>query len=88
VVNPTDFEKLSKLPEPEKAELDLAVKIVKDLSGEFDITEFKDTYMERVQEMVNQKIKGEKITVKKAPEVEAKSLMTALRDTLKQLEQK
>jgi DNA end-binding protein Ku len=88
VVDPRDFEKVGKLPQPQKAELDLAVKIVNDLSGEFDITEFEDTYMQRVQKLVEQKMKGEKITVEKPPEVEAKGLMVALRETLKQLEQK
>lgn len=87
VVDPRDFEKLGKLEEPQKAELDLAVKIVSDLSGDFDISEFQDTYLQRVQKLVEEKIKGEKITVEKAPEVEAKGLMAALRDTLKQLEQ-
>jgi DNA end-binding protein Ku len=87
VVDPRDFEKLGKLEEPNKAELDMAVKIVSDLSGDFDITEFKDTYMEKVQKLVEEKLKGETITVEKAPEVEAKGLMVALRETLKQLEQ-
>jgi DNA end-binding protein Ku len=88
VVDPHDFEKLEKLTEPQKSELDLAIKIVKDLSGDFDITEFQDTYMKRVQKLVEQKLKGEKITVEKAPEIEAKDLMVALRETLKQLEKK
>ena len=88
VVNPQDFEQLHKLETPQKAELDLAIKIVKDLSGEFDMTEFKDTYMEKVQHLVEQKMKGEKITVEKYPEVEVKGLMVALRETLKLLEQK
>ena len=88
VVDPQDFEKLGKLKEPEKAELDLAVKIVKDLSGEFDITEFQDTYLKKVEELVKQKLKGEKIVVEKPIEAEAKGLMVALRETLKQLEQK
>jgi DNA end-binding protein Ku len=87
VVDPHDFEKLGKIEEPQKAELDLAVKIVKDLSGDFDITEFQDTYMQRIQKLVEEKIKGEKITVEKAPQVEAKGLMASLRETLKQLEQ-
>jgi DNA end-binding protein Ku len=86
VVDPRDFEKLGELPEPEKAELDLAVKIVSDLSGDFDITEFQDTYQKKVQELVAQKMKGEKIKVEKVPEEQAKSLMVALRETLKQLE--
>jgi DNA end-binding protein Ku len=86
VVDPQDFEDLHNLKEPEKAELDLAVKIVTDLSGEFDITEFEDTYMKKVEELVAQKLKGEKVHVEKPAEVEAKSLMVALRETLKQLE--
>jgi DNA end-binding protein Ku len=88
VVDPRDFEKLGKLETPQKAELDLAVKIVTDLSGEFDISEFKDTYRERVQRLVEQKAKGEKITIEQPPQIEAKGLMTALRETLKQLETK
>jgi DNA end-binding protein Ku len=87
VVNPQDFEDIHKLKEPEKAELDLAVKIVTDLSGEFDISEFEDTYQKKVQALVEQKLKGEKIKVEKPPEEEAKGLMVALRETLKQLEQ-
>ncbi len=88
VVDPRDFEKLSKLPEPQKTELNLAIKIVTDLSGDFDITEFQDSYMQRIRELVKQKMKGETITVERAPEIEAKNLMIALRETLKQLEKK
>jgi len=85
---PTRFEEIQKLKEPEKTELDMAIKIVSDLSGEFDINEFEDTYMKRVEELIAQKVKGEKIHIEKPPEVEAKGLMVALRETLKQLEQK
>ena len=88
VVNPQDFEDLHKLKEPEKTELDMAGKIVKDLTGDFDICEFQDSYMKRVEEIIAQKVKGEKVHIEKPPEVEAKGLMVALRETLKQLEQK
>jgi DNA end-binding protein Ku len=88
VVDPQDFEKLGKLPQTEKAELDLAIKIVNDLSGEFDISEFEDTYQKKVEALVAKKLKGEKIIVEKPLEAEAKNLMAALRETLKQLEQK
>jgi len=87
VVDPSGFEELGKLKEPEKVELDMAIKIVNELSGEFDITEFEDTYMRKVEAMISQKRKGEKIQVEKIPEVEAKGLMAALRETIKQLEQ-
>jgi DNA end-binding protein Ku len=86
VIDPSGFEDLKKLEEPSKAELDLAIKIVTDLSGEFDITEFEDTYRKKVEELVKRKMKGEKIQVQRAPEVEVKGLMVALRETIKQLE--
>jgi DNA end-binding protein Ku len=88
VVDPQDFEDVHKLKAPEKSELEMAVKIVTDLSGDFDISEFEDSYMKRVKELIAQKVKGEKIHIEKPPEVEAKGLMIALRETLKQLEQK
>jgi non-homologous end joining protein Ku len=59
-VNPQDFEEIHKLKEPQKGELDLAIKIISDLSGEFDITEFEDTYQKKVEALVAQKLKGEK----------------------------
>ena len=86
VVDPQGFEDLKKLKTPDKAELDLAVKIVTDLSGEFDINEFEDNYKRKVEELIEKKLKGEKIKVEKPVSEEAKGLMVALRETLKQLE--
>jgi DNA end-binding protein Ku len=88
VVDPKGFEELQKLKEPEKNELGLAVKIIDDLSGEFDITEYKDQYRQKVEEILKKKLKGEKVIVEKPPEEEVKGLMVALRETLKQLERK
>jgi DNA end-binding protein Ku len=88
VVDPQEFEEVKDLKTPEKAELDLAVKIVTDLSGEFDITEYKDTYRLKVEELIAKKLKGEKIVVEKPAEEEVKGLMVALRETLRQLEKK
>jgi DNA end-binding protein Ku len=88
VVDPQGFEELKKLKEPEKAELDLAVKIVTDLSGDFDITEYQDRYKQKVEELIKKKLKGETVVVEKPAEEEVNGLMVALRDTLKQLEKK
>jgi DNA end-binding protein Ku len=89
IADPQVFEELKKLKEPEKAELDLAVKIITDLSGEFDITDYKDQYREKVEELIQKKLKGERIIVEKPlKKEEAKELMTALRETLKQMEKK
>jgi DNA end-binding protein Ku len=88
VVNPQGFEELKKLKDPEKTELDLAVKIITDLSGEFDMTEYKDSYKQKVEQLIKKKLKGEKVIVEKPVEEEVKGLMVALRETLKQLEKK
>ena len=89
VADPRSLEELKQLKEPEKAELDLAVKIITDLGGEFDITEYRDNYREKVEELIQKKLKGERIVVEKpVVKEEAKELMAALRDTLKQLERK
>jgi len=69
--------------------LALAVKIITDLSGEFDITEYRDNYREKVEALIQKKLKGERIVVEKpVVKEEAKELMSALRETLKQLEKK
>jgi DNA end-binding protein Ku len=88
VVDPQGFEELKKLKAPEKAELDIAVKIVSDLSGEFDITEYQDRYKQKVEELIKKKLKGETVVVEKPAEEEVKGLLVSLRDTLKQLEEK
>lgn len=88
VVDPSRFEELQDLKKPEKSELDLAKKIINDLSGEFDINEYKDSYRRRVEEIIKKKLKGETITVEKPPKEEVKGLMEALQQTLKQLEKK
>jgi DNA end-binding protein Ku len=88
VVDPHVMEDLKKLKTPDKTELDIAVKIITELSGEFDVTKYKDTYREKVKEIIDKKMKGEKIVVEKPVKEEAKELMAALRETLLQLEKK
>jgi DNA end-binding protein Ku len=88
VVDPQGFEELKKLKEPEKGELDLAIKIVSDLSGEFDISEYQDRYKQKVEELIKKKRKGETIVIERPAKEEVKGLMVALKETLKQLEKK
>jgi DNA end-binding protein Ku len=85
VVDPSNFEELKALKEPEKKEVDLAKKIIADLSGEFDISEYRDAYAERIRELIAKKLKGETIVAEKPVKEEAKQLMVALQETLKQL---
>jgi len=88
VADPRKMDELKNLKTPEKAELDMAIKIITELSGEFDITDYKDSYRQKVEELIQKKIKGEKIVVQAPVKEEAKELMAALRETLKQLEKK
>jgi DNA end-binding protein Ku len=85
IADPNDLEELKRLKEPNREELDLAVKIVNDLTGEFEISAYEDDYMERVRELIQKKMKGETITVEQPPKEEAKKLMVALQETLRQL---
>ena len=86
VVDPRTVKGIQSLQEPTNDELELAMKIIENLIGEFDITEYKDTYKDRVDKLVKQKMKGETITVEEARTEEVKELMTALQETLAQLQ--
>jgi DNA end-binding protein Ku len=88
VADPRSLEELKELKVPKKEELDLAKKIIADLSGEFDIAEYKDTYVQKIEDLLKKKMKGEIIVPEKPVKEEAKELMVALQETLKQLKKK
>lgn len=85
VVNPGDLEELSLLQKPGKKEMELAEKIIKDLSGEFDITEYKDGYREKMEKLIEMKMKGEIVVAEVPRKEEARELMVALQETIRQL---
>jgi DNA end-binding protein Ku len=88
VADPSNLEELKDLKEPNKEQLAMAERIISDLSGEFNIEEYKDTYKEKIEELIDKKLKGETIVVEKPVKEEAKELMVALQETLKQLKKK
>ncbi len=85
VTNPIDMEELATLKAPPKKEMELAGKIIKELSGEFDITEYKDGYREKMEKLIEMKMKGEIIVAEVPKKEEVKELMVALQETIKQL---
>lgn len=87
VTNPGDMEDLAALKKPPKKEMELAEKIIKELSGEFDITDYKDGYRERMEKLIEMKMKGEVIVAEVPKKEEVKELMVALQETIKQLAQ-
>jgi len=88
VASPEAFEAITRLPVPREAELELARRIISDLSGDFSIADYHDTYREAVEKIVNKKLAGEKIVYESPHPEEAKELMQALKETLAALQGK
>lgn len=87
VLDPAGVEELKDLPQPKEEEMELAGVIVDKLSGDLDLSVYKDEYRERVEEMVRAKIAGEVIKIEKREgRPAAKSLMEALKETAESLE--
>ncbi len=87
VIDPGDMEELKDLKKPAKKEMELAEKIIRDLSGEFDITEYKDGYRIRMEKLIEQKMKGEFVVAEVPKKEEVRELMAALQETIKQMSQ-
>ncbi|HUK37636.1 MAG TPA: Ku protein [Methanomicrobiales archaeon] len=85
VIDPASFGELAGLAAPAGKQLDLAKKIITDLTGELDISEYHDTYRERVLAIIEKKRSGETIRVEKPRAAEVKELMAALEETVAKL---
>ncbi len=85
VLDPASFEGLAALPAPSGKQLELAKRIIADLTGDLDITEYQDTYRERVLALIGKKRAGETIKVEKPKAAEVKELMAALEETVAKL---
>jgi DNA end-binding protein Ku len=80
------FRELSDLPVPDEREMVLARQIVDGLSGDLDLSTYRDLYREKLEELIQAKM-GEFVPVaeKKRERPPAKSLMEALRMTAESL---
>jgi DNA end-binding protein Ku len=76
------FEELDKNVEVRDAELKMARQLIQQLSGEFDPEQFADEYRARLEELVEQKVEGQEITVAAEPEEEPTKVVD-LMDALK-----
>ncbi len=77
-----DFKELT-LPEKtavKPAELQMAISLINQLSGKFDISQYKDTYNAELLKLIEAKAKGQKIT---APEM--KVVHSKTKDLMEQL---
>lgn len=69
----------------QKAEVDLAEQFMKQLTGKFDPSQFKDEYQDRVEQLVEQKAAGAEIEVekpRKKPPAKVVDLMDALKESM------
>jgi DNA end-binding protein Ku len=88
LMDPQLFPALQDLAEPGERELDLAMQIIKSLSGELDLKGYKDKYRERIEALVKSKMAGTVVIAeKKRARPPAKSLMEALRLTAESLKE-
>ena len=85
VTDPGQIEVLTAIRALGTKELSLAGKIVSDLSGEFEIGDYHDTYRERIEALIQSKMTGTTYHVEKPKAAEVRDLMSALEETLARL---
>jgi DNA end-binding protein Ku len=75
-----------KIPDaaPKPPELKMAITLIDQLTGKFDISNYKDTYSEELMKMIEAKAKGKKIPVPEMKVVhsDSKDLMEQLKASL------
>jgi len=75
-----------KIPDAESkaAELKMAIALIEQLTGPFDISAYKDTYTDELMKLINAKAKGKKLTIPALRIVHSKSsdLMAQLKASL------
>jgi len=70
-------------------ELEIAEKLIENLTTEFDPSKYKDEYRENLRTLINQKIQGKEIKISpEAPEKSIIDLMEALQASLKETKKK
>lgn len=83
-IRPTEELALPSKTVVKPAELKMAIALVDQLSGKFDITGYKDTYTESLMKVINAKAKGKKTVapVMKVVHSKAKDLMEQLKASI------
>jgi DNA end-binding protein Ku len=83
VIQPESIEELTAVDgevKTTKRELDMAKQLIESLSGDFDPSEYRDEYRDRVLDLIERKAAGETITIEEpvAEQKEVPDLMAAL----------
>ena len=65
-------------------ELDLAIKLIESMKGDFEPNKYKDEYQDRIKKAIDEKLDGKKITkIKRNSKKQINDLMKALEKSLK-----
>lgn len=89
IKNIEELEEIKHLIPIREDELKLASLLIQKLSAEkFDLSKFKDTFTEKLKELIKAKIEGKEFKVEEKPSEEAKSLMEALKKSVEEIEEK
>jgi DNA end-binding protein Ku len=87
VLSPMSFPEFSAGKPPAKRDLELAIRIIGDLSGDFAISDYHDRARDNIEKLIRSKMKGEVFVVEKPKEAETGELRAALEETLARLRQ-
>lgn len=66
-IRAAEFEELNETVEIRPQEMAMAKSLIDNMTGEFDVNEFKDSYREKVEALVGQKIDGKEIAIIEEP---------------------
>ncbi|HVM35813.1 MAG TPA: Ku protein [Actinomycetota bacterium] len=90
-IRPAQFEELDKQIEIRDAEVKMARQLIQQLSTEFRPEEFLDEYRIRLEQLVEQKVEGQEVTISAEPEEEPTKvvdLMEALKASVAEAKKK
>ncbi|HYN36831.1 MAG TPA: Ku protein [Actinomycetota bacterium] len=82
-IRPAEFEELDKKVEVRDQEVKMARQLIQQLSGEFRPEEFEDEYRIRLQELAENKVQGQEVTVAAEPEAEPAPAVVDIMEALK-----
>jgi len=92
---PDEVRDISQVPgvpegdEVDKKELDMAIKLIENLTEKFNPEKYKDDYRLALMDLINKKIQGQEIEIpKEAPQRNVIDLMEALQASLKETNKK
>jgi DNA end-binding protein Ku len=78
-----ELENLDEVPEINEKEKELGKMLIeKYYSKKFDLSKYKDTFMEELKELIRRKMEGEEVVIEKEKPKEEVSLMEALRASI------